>query len=186
MLERFGRLTTRGPRNRSGMSPDRLVLEDLLIALGWIGKRHVSDGLLAKYTMSGEAPNSLIEALKKRWRLASIAHRLTEQQFDLMCRLAVSEFFDPNTCRTCKGNMESFRWHKGKYKRITCPTCLGTGVSPFPMSFRSRSICIDVKTWKRRELDNLYHRMLVSLGAWESYGRRRMAKALRGERDHGK
>lgn len=178
-MELIGKLVTRGPRNRSDVGSDRMVLEDLLIALGWIHKKHVSDGLLAKYTLTGEIPESLVDALKTRWRLASADYKLTDTQFDALCRLAIAEHFDPKRCSHCQGQMEYFVWTKGKHKRVVCPTCLGTGVMPFPTKTRSKAIKIDVKTWHRRDLETLYMRMLVCLGSWESYGRRRIAKALR-------
>lgn len=181
-LERFGMLATSGPRNQSSRGPDQFVLEDLLIALGWIQKRHVADSLLAKYTSTGELPPTLLEAVQRRWRIPSRDYKLTEKQFLALCHLAITEHFDPKICPRCRGTGERMRWHKGQLKPLNCPECSGKGRQPFSLRAKSRALNIDKATWGNRKLEQLYERMQKSLHAWETHGRRRIDAYLKRER----
>ena len=141
-LERFGRLATSGPRNTSSRRPDQFVLEDLLIALGWIGKRHVSDGMLSKYTGTGEMPTTLIDAVRSRWKVPSRRYKLTDVEFEALVRLAITEHFDARTCHHCHGTGTTYRWHKGKYKPFSCPTAGAAGANLSPSGpRRGHSAC---------------------------------------------
>lgn len=178
-LERFARLTTSGPRNRKGRTPDQFVLEDLLVALGWIGKAHVADGILAKYTGGEEIPPALFQAVRSRWRVPSRKHRLSAEEFDALCLLAISEHFNSRTCKACHGTGLSFRWHKGKYKPFSCAQCDGTGRRPFSVRSKAKAVGIHKNTWGQRDLENLYQRMLDSLRTWETHGSRKCDEFLR-------
>ena len=173
-LERFGQLAGQGPRNKPGRRPDQFVLEDLLVALGWIGKPHVADGLLAKYSGSDRLPQALINAVETRWKIPSRKYKLTNSQFSALCRLAITEHFDPTLCNVCQGTKEYMRWHKGTHKRIVCQGCGGTGKKPFSLRSKARALDIHKNTWGSRHLETLYQRMLDSLHQWETHGRRKV------------
>ena len=182
-LERFGRLATSGPRNTSSRRPDQFVLEDLLIALGWIGKRHVSDGMLSKYTGTGEMPTTLIDAVRSRWKVPSRRYKLTDVEFEALVRLAITEHFDARTCHHCHGTGTTYRWHKRKYKPFSCPDCWGSGRKPFSVRAKARALGVHKNTWGLRDLEALYQRMLDSLSTWETHGRRKVDFYLMRERD---
>lgn len=173
-FEKFGLLVGRGPRNQQGKRPDQFVLEDLLVALGWIGKRHVSDGILAKYTGTGDLPPALLDAVMHRWHVPSRHYKLTSNQFEALCRLAVTEHFDPTICPVCRGTAEQWRYRKGRYVPIICPECMGTGHKPFSIRAKARALAIHKNTWMQRGIDRLYGRMLDSLHTWETHGRRKI------------
>lgn len=177
-FEQLGKLVTSGPRNTSTRRAENFILEDLAVALGWIGKRHVSDSMLANYTSTSEIPDALISAVSRRWRIPARGYKLNNEQFAQLCRLAITEHFSAKLCPSCRGTGESHRMHKGIWKRIPCPSCMGSGRKPFSIRAKAAAIGVNKITWDRRQLDVLYKRMLDALSAWDSYGRRRIEFAL--------
>lgn len=181
ILERLALLTGRGPRNNSRFVADRFVLEDLLIAMGWIGKNHITSGILAKYTGEGFPP-ALLSAMKHRWGMHAKRLKLNDGQFESLCRVAITEHFDPVICPTCKGVGEKARWHKGRFKPLPCPNCNGSGHKPFSTRAKSKALGIHKNTWKARNIDVIYGRMLGTLSSWESMCSRKMSALIDGHK----
>jgi len=166
-----------GPRNRAGCA-DRFVIEDLLIGLGWIKKPHVVEMLLAKYGGHGLHTPELIRALHVRWAGHAKRYRLDACQVDDLMLLAIAEHFDDRRCSHCKGTGEVMRERKGMRRPVVCPSCGGNGRYRYSGRKKAESVGIHKNTWRDRKIDSLYNRILLSLGSWESYGRRRLNRAM--------
>lgn len=179
VLERLGLLATSGgPRNRRGLRVNQWIVEDLMIALGWIGKRHVVELLMVKYAGQEFRTPELLRMMRARWGGQGARYKLTDEQMDALCLLALAEHFDSRCCGHCKGTGTVTRESKGSIKPTTCPSCWGTGRYRYSIRSKASAIGIHKNTWGARRMDLLYNRMLNSLSSWESYGRRRLKKAL--------
>jgi RNase P subunit RPR2 len=179
ILERLALLAAQGgPRNRSG-NADRFVIEDLLIALGWLGKTHVVELLLVKYAGQDMHTPELLRMLDKRWHQQAAQYRLDEEQIESLCLLAVAEHMDDRRCTHCRGTGEVMRERKGTRLPVVCPSCGGNGRYHYSGRKKAEAVGIHKNTWRDRRIDRLYNRMLGSLGTWESYGRKRLNKYLR-------
>lgn len=178
ILERLALLSTgSGPRNKS-LSADRFCVEDLTVALGWVGKPHVVELLLVKYSGHEINTPALINALHVRWERQAAKYRMTGEKFEDLCLLALAEHMDDRRCTHCKGTGEILREMKGSKRPVVCPSCGGNGRYRYSGRTKSSAVGIHKNTWRDRKLDKLYFRMLSSLESWESYGRRRVARAM--------
>ena len=166
-----------GPRNKSD-SGDHFIIEDLLVGLGWLGKRHVVEMLLVKY---GGQPIEMEETLRMldlRWHKKAAEYRLDAEQIEDLCKLAIAEHLDDRRCTHCKGTGEIVRTVKGAKMPVVCPSCGGSGRYRYSGRTKAKALRIHKNTWRDRRLDKVYNQMLQSLSAWESWGRRRMKRHL--------
>lgn len=178
ILERLALLSAgSGPRNRRG-THDRFVVEDLLVALGWIRKAHVVELLLVKYAGQDMHTPELLRMLVKRWESQAKIYKLDGEQIDSLCLLAVAEHMDDRRCTHCKGTGEVMRERKGTRLPVVCPSCGGNGRYHYSGRKKAEAVGIHKNTWRDRRIDRLYNRMLGSLGTWESYGRRHLNRSL--------
>lgn len=175
--ERLGMLAAgNGPRNRPGRQG--LTAEDLMTALGWIGKAHVTDMLLARYAGHEQIPD-LVRMMMARWAHNGCRYKLDEDQMKDLCELAIQEHFDPRTCDHCKGTGVTIKTSKsGGILPVVCPSCWGTGRYRYSIRRKAGAVRIDKNTWGNRKLETLYRRMLNSLSSWETYGCRRIHRVL--------
>jgi hypothetical protein len=179
VLERLALLSgSGGPRNRAG-SAGRFVIEDLLIGLGWIKKRHVVEMLLVKYGGQPIEMDETLRMLDKRWHQQAATYRLSNDQIEDLCRLAIAEHLDDRRCGHCRGTGEIMRTVKGSKRPMVCPSCGGNGCYRYSGRAKAKALGIHKNTWRDRKLDKVYGRMLQSLSAWESWGRRRMNQHLK-------
>jgi hypothetical protein len=168
-----------GPRNRHGLRVDQWIVEDLMVALGWIGKSHVVELLLAKYGGQDARTQKVLHMMRKRWGPHGVRYKLTPKQMDELCLLALAEHLDPRCCGHCKGTGVVVRETKGSIRPVTCPSCWGNGRFRYSIRRKAFVIGIHKNTWGNRRIEALYTRILSSLSSWESYGWRRLRKSLR-------
>jgi hypothetical protein len=178
ILERLSLLSSGGgPRNRQG-THDRFVVEDILVALGWIRKAHVVELLLVKYAGQAVHTPELLRMLDKRWHHQAARYRLDDEQVESMCLLVIAEHMDDRRCTHCRGTGEVMRERKGRRMPVVCPSCAGNGRYRYSGRKKAEAVGIHKNTWRDRRIDTLYNRMLHSLSTWESYGRKRLTQSL--------
>ena len=179
ILERLSLLATSGGPRNNGASHDRFVVEDLMVALGWLSKPHIVELMMVKYGGHEISTPELLRMLHKRWQREASRYRLDGEQIDDLCVLALAEHLDDRRCTHCKGTGEIMKRSEAGGKLVVCPSCGGNGRYRYSGRMKATAVGVHKNTWRDRHLDRLYNRMLASLSAWESYGTRKMRAALK-------